>query len=93
MKKLITAGAAMAMVLSMASMGAMAEGEAVDVSVNTYSKEIFGDSDAAQEPQRRILFISNGSTDPFSFFTLISIILFSFFVLSIRVSSILSFFI
>ena len=33
MKKLITAGAAMAMVLSMASMGAMAEGEAVDVSV------------------------------------------------------------
>ena len=33
MKKVLTAGAAMAMVLSMASMGAMAEGDAVDVNV------------------------------------------------------------
>ena len=33
MKKVLTAGAAMAMVLSMASMGAMAEGDTVDVNV------------------------------------------------------------
>ena len=37
MKKVLTAGAAMAMVLSMASMGAMAEGDAVDVNVSLHS--------------------------------------------------------